>query len=301
MKEFENSIDLIITSPPYLNLRKYDTEEIIQLGHEENKDEYCKNVANIFSQLYPTLKKTANVFINIGESFSEGVGLGIPQLLKHYIETETKLIYKDQLIWSKSNPKPQNETIKRPINNIEYILWFVVDPKIAKYNLLTYTKPGKKATKCSGVKDVSSNGEVQKRIKSISKPYSKIYSHLKEQDIANIIELKTCKNFDVYNISSKGHPAIMSPLLPVIPILMCSDENTVENKSIIYDPFSGSNVVSRIGQLLNRTTISTELSDKYFSIGCKMIENSINDFNREELDIINQIAYGEENLVSIAA
>jgi adenine-specific DNA methylase len=82
---------------------------------------------------------------------------------------------------------------------------------------------------------------------------------------------------------------------------MCSDENTVENKSIIYDPFSGSNVVSRIGQLLNRTTISTELSDKYFSIGCKMIENSINDFNREELDIINQIAYGEENLVSIAA
>ena len=31
----------------------------------------------------------------------------------------------------------------RPINNIEYILWFVVDPKIAKYNLLTYTKPGK--------------------------------------------------------------------------------------------------------------------------------------------------------------
>ena len=301
MKEFENSIDLIITSPPYLNLRKYDTEQIIQLGHEENKDEYCKNVANIFSQLYPTLKKTANVFINIGESFSEGVGLGIPQLLKHYIETETKLIYKDQLIWSKSNPKPQNETIKRPINNIEYILWFVVDPKIAKYNLLTYTKPGKKATKCSGVKDVSSNGEVQKRIKSISKPYSKIYSHLKEQDIANIIELKTCKNFDVYNISSKGHPAIMSPLLPVIPILMCSDENTVENKSIIYDPFSGSNVVSRIGQLLNRTTISTELSHKYFSIGCKMLENSIKDFNSEELKIINQIAYGEENLVSIAA
>ncbi|MEY3825072.1 MAG: hypothetical protein RLZZ13_1039, partial [Pseudomonadota bacterium] len=301
MKEFENSIDLIITSPPYLNLRKYDTEEIIQLGHEENKDEYCKNVANIFSQLYPTLKKTANVFINIGESFSEGVGLGIPQLLKHYIETETKLIYKDQLIWSKSNPKPQNETIKRPINNIEYILWFVVDPKIAKYNLLTYTKPGKKATKCSGVKDVSSNGEVQKRNKSISKPYSKIYCHLKEQDIANIIELKTCKNFDVYNISSKGHPAIMSPLLPVIPILMCSDENTVENKSIIYDPFSGSNVVSRIGQLLNRTTISTELSHKYFSIGCKMLENSIKDFNSEELKIINQIAYGEENLVSIAA
>ena len=26
-----------------------------------------------------------------------------------------------------------------------------------------------------------------------------------------------------------------------------------------------------------------------------------NDFNREKLDIINQIAYGEENLVSIAA
>lgn len=294
MTEFENSIDLILTSPPYLNLRKYDTGQQNQLGHEKNKNEYCKNIAKIFSELYPTLKKTANVIINIGESFNEGCGLGIPQLLKYYIETETKLIYKDQLLWSKSNPKPQNETIKRPINNIEYLLWFVVDPKVAKYNLLTYTKPGKKATKCSGVKDVSSNGEVQKRNKSISKPYSKIYSHLKEQDIANIIALKTCKNFDVYNISSKGHPAIMSPLLPVIPILMCTDENTDEKKSIIYDPFSGSNVVSRIGQLLNRTTISTEISKEYFSIGCKMLENSIKDFNREELDIINQIIYEEE-------
>jgi hypothetical protein len=32
-----------------------------------------------------------------------------------------------------------------------------------------------------------------------------------------------------------------------------------------------------------------------------MLENSIKDFNRGELDIINQIAYEEESLVSIAA
>jgi hypothetical protein len=64
---------------------------------------------------------------------------------------------------------------------------------------------------------------------------------------------------------------------------------------------AGSNVVARSSILLNRPSLSTEISPKYFNVGCKMLENSIKDFNRGELDIINQIAYEEENLVSIAA
>jgi hypothetical protein len=64
---------------------------------------------------------------------------------------------------------------------------------------------------------------------------------------------------------------------------------------------AGSNVVARSSILLNRPSLSTEISSKYFNVGCKMIEKSINDFNREELDIINHITYEEENLVSIAA
>ena len=298
MGEHFNTVDLLFSSPPYFILRNYLNEGENQVGHEETKEEYCDRIANLIKSVIPTLKESANVIINIGETYDDGVGYGIPQLLKSTIEKETGLIYKDQLVWSKPNPKPQNEWTSRPINNVEYLLWFVVDPKKAFYKMLTYTI-GDRVTKIShGAKDVDKDGKIWDKNISLTKPYQKIYTHLKEQDITKIIEAKTGKNTDVYSIYEEGHPAIMCGVLPAIPILMCTDE---ENHNTVLDIFSGSNVVGRMSLLLNRKILSAELSNNYYKIGCKMLENSIKDFNSEGLDIINQIAYGEENLVSIAA
>lgn len=298
MEEHLNTVDLLFSSPPYFILRKYQSNDSNQVGHEETKEDYCNRIANLIKSVTPTLKESANVIINIGETYDDGVGYGIPQLLKTTIEKETGLIYKDQLIWSKPNPKPQNETIQRPINNVEYLLWFVVDPKKAFYKMLTYTIGDRVAKISHGAKDVDKDGKIWDKNISLTKPYQKIYTHIKEQDIVKIIEAKTGKNTDVYSIYEEGHPAIMCGVLPVVPILMCTDE---ESHKTVLDIFSGSNVVGRMSLLLNRKILSAELSNDYYKIGCKMIENSIKEFNREELDIINQIAYGEENLVPIAA
>ena len=298
MEKHLKTVDLLFTSPPYFILRNYLIEGKKQVGQEETKEDYCNRIANLIKSVIPTLKESANVIINIGETYDDGVGYGIPQLLKTTIEKETGLIYKDQLLWSKPNPKPQNETIKRPINNVEYLLWFVIDPKKAFYNMLTYTILDRVAKISHGAKDVDKDGKIWDKNISLTKPYQKIYTHIKEQDIAKIIEAKTGKNTDVYSIYEEGHPAIMCGVLPVVPILMCTSE---ENHNTVLDIFSGSNVVGRMSLLLNRKILTTELSKEYYKIGCKMLENSIKDFNSEELDIINQIAYGEENLLSIAA
>ena len=288
MEKHFQTVDLLFTSPPYFILRNYLIEGKKQVGQEETKEKYCFRIANLIKATIPTLKESANVIINIGETYDDGVGYGIPQLLKSTIEKETGLIYKDQLLWSKPNPKPQNETIKRPINNVEYLLWFVVDPKKAFYKMLTYTI-GDRVTKIShGAKDVDKDGKIWDKNISLSKPYQKIYTHLKEQDILKIIEAKTGKNIEVYSIYKEGHPAIMSGILPVVPILMCTDEH---NHNTVLDIFSGSNVVGRMSLLLNRKVLSTELSKDYFNIGCKMLENAIEDYNREDLDIINELAY----------
>ena len=68
----------------------------------------------------------------------------------------------------------------------------------------------------------------------------------------------------------------------------------------VYDCMAGSNVVGRSAILLNRRAVSTEISKKYFNVGCKMLENSIHDFDRESLNNINELVY-EEELESIAA
>jgi DNA modification methylase len=290
MEEHQGVVDLILTSPPYYILRKYQNGDPSQLGQEETAKEYCEGLAKILNGLVPTLKQTANVMINIGETYDDGVGYGIPQLLKQAIEENTPLIYKDTLVWSKPNPKPQNETVLRPINNVEYILWFVVDPNVAKYKLLTYPVEGKKPKFSKGARDIDKYGNVWANNVSISKPYGKIYSHLKEQEVQNIIQCTVGCNHEVYKVSKEGHPAIMSSTLPVVPILMTTDESDV-----VLDPFSGSNVVGRMSLLLNRKFLSAELSRKYFKIGCELLRRSNEEFNRRDLEFIQSIVYEQKD------
>ena len=280
--EFKNSVDLIFTSPPYWDLRHYDGSKDHQLGHEKTKEEYCENLSQIFNGLIPTLKSSSNVIVNIGESYKDGVGQGIPHLLKSYIERNTTLIYKDTLIWSKMNPRQNGDNVKRPTNSIEYLLWFVMDPNISKYKKLRYKSEDFKPKISHGFKDVDSKGKNSKKSVSCSSGYKSIWNHIKEQEIENIIVTSVGKNHDVYKIYEEGHPAIMSPFLPVVPVLMLTDEG-----DRVFDPFSGSNVVSRISILLNRVSLSTELSEKYFKIGCRMLEKSVEDFNRTDLSFIN--------------
>jgi DNA modification methylase len=288
-EEYKNAVDTIFTSIPYYILRSYDEGGKEQAGHEETKYEYCERMSNYFKGLVPMLKDSANVMINIGETYDDGVGYAIPDLLKEYIEKNTGLIYKDRLIWSKPNPKPQNETVLRPINNVEYILWFVVDPAKAKFRLLTYTDRYKDPVISRGARDIDKNGNIWDKNISLSKPYSKFYTHLKEQDVLNVINAKTGKNHDVYKICNEGHPAIMSAVLPVVPILMTTDEGDT-----VLDPFAGSNVVGRVTCLLNRKALSGELSKKYYDIGCKMLENAVSEFDRNSLDIIQNTFYNKE-------
>jgi DNA modification methylase len=288
MAIFANRVDLFFTSIPYWILRTYKEGEERELGQEETKEEYAANIAAIFEKLYPTLKESGNVVINVGETYRDGVAQGIPFLIRDYISKHTSLIYKDTLIWSKKNPRPQGEKVKRPVNSIEYLLWFVVDPVKAKYTTLTFPVQGKEARINNGCKDVASNGKVTKKSKSISKDYGKLKSHIYEQEIENIIITSVGKNHDIFKISEEGHPAPMSAMLPVTLILMLSDEN-----DLVCDPFGGSNVVGKCALLLNRRYLGAELSKEYFNIGCEMLLLGNQNYDREGLDQINDMVYHE--------
>ena len=286
LAEFLKKVKLVFTSIPYWELRNYKVGKERQLGQEETKEEYGHHIAMIFDKLTPLLSESSNVIINVGETYKNGVGQGIPFLIKEYISKETSLVYKDTLIWSKKNPRPQGEEVKRPVNSIEYLLWFVVDPQKAKYNLLTFPVEGKQPKLTMGVRDVSSDGSLSKKRKSIIKNYGKLMSHLKEQEIEEIITTAVGKNHDIFSISEVGHPAPMSPMLPVTPILMLTDEG-----DIVCDPFGGSNVVGKVALELNRRYLSTELSKEYFDIGCEMLLKGDVNYDRGSLDTINEAIY----------
>ena len=62
------SIDCIITSPPYWQLRDYNISG--QIGLEENIEEYIEKLMLIMDELYRVLKKSGTFFLNIGDTYS---------------------------------------------------------------------------------------------------------------------------------------------------------------------------------------------------------------------------------------
>ena len=283
---FLRKIATLLTSIPYYMLRGYDKNNLSsELGHEKTPEEFADNIGKTFGKVEGVLNETSNVFVNIGDTYYNGCAMDIPGLVKAAILKHTKLKYKECIIWSKPNPHPQGEKVKRPINQIEYILWFVVDPSKSKYNLLKYTDQEKEVRITTGAKDVDKNGNVSKKTKSLSKPYKKIYNHIAVQDVDHMIKCATGKNKPAYDAFPTGHPALMAELLPVIPILMTTDET-----DLVYDPFGGANTTGRISLLLNRQYLGTELSTHYHRVGCKVLENSVKEINQNDFNtLMNEV------------
>lgn len=64
----DKSLDCIVTSPPYWQLRDYGV--VGQLGLEDTVEEYIKKLLDIFDECWRVLKDTGTVFINMGDTYS---------------------------------------------------------------------------------------------------------------------------------------------------------------------------------------------------------------------------------------
>jgi len=63
----DESIDCCVTSPPYWNLRDYESDG--QLGLEGTFTEYVNKLCDIFDEVKRVLKKTGTIWVNIGDTY----------------------------------------------------------------------------------------------------------------------------------------------------------------------------------------------------------------------------------------
>lgn len=68
----ENSIDCIVTSPPYYGKRDYGVEG--QLGLEQHPQIYIDKLVAVFHQAKRVLKPTGSLWVNIGDTYWSGKG-----------------------------------------------------------------------------------------------------------------------------------------------------------------------------------------------------------------------------------
>lgn len=67
-----NSVDCVITSPPYYGLRNYGVKG--QLGLEKTPELYIKKMVMLFEEIRRVLKPSGTVWLNIGDSYWGGKG-----------------------------------------------------------------------------------------------------------------------------------------------------------------------------------------------------------------------------------
>ena len=66
------SVDCIVTSPPYYGKRDYGIDG--QLGLEEHPQKYINNLIEIFREAQRILKPTGSLWVNIGDTYWSGKG-----------------------------------------------------------------------------------------------------------------------------------------------------------------------------------------------------------------------------------
>jgi modification methylase len=75
MAELENnSVDLVITSPPYWQLKDYGPEE--QIGYHNTYQDYINNLNLVWNECYRVLNNGCRLCVNIGDQFARAAYYG---------------------------------------------------------------------------------------------------------------------------------------------------------------------------------------------------------------------------------
>jgi len=265
LKELETeSIQSVITSPPYWGLRDYGHAE--QIGLEKNPNEYINNMVKIFDEVLRVLKKDGTLWLNIADSYSSisdsEIGLknkdlvGIPWMLAFALRMNGWYLRQD-IIWSKPSPMP--EPIKdRCTKSHEYIFLL--------------TKSSKYYFDYEAIREprVSTGNNHQFGGKKYNDPNNLIYD-----SVGSIYKSDGMRNKrDVWNVASKpfkgAHFAVMPELL-VEPCLLAGSKPN----DLILDPFAGSGTVGVVAKKHNRNFIGIELNPDYAKIANDRIDETL--------------------------
>jgi DNA modification methylase len=108
------SVDTIVTSPPYFGLRLYG-QEPDQLGQEASVYEYVEGLRAVCRQLARVLKPHGSMWLNLGDSYSRSKSWGTPP--KSLLLAPERLllalsrdgwVVRNRVVWSKPNPMPDS-------------------------------------------------------------------------------------------------------------------------------------------------------------------------------------------------
>ena len=253
----DSSVHLIITSPPYWQLKDYGTEN--QIGFNDSYENYVNNLNLVWSECFRVLHDGCRLCVNIGDQFARSVYYGRYKVIPIHSEIikfceAIGFDFMGQIIWQKATtmnttgggavmgsfPHPRNGIVKL---DFEYILLFKKQGNAPKPT------------------------QEQKNNSAMSNE-----------------DWNTYFNGHWYFSGAKQdkHLAMFPEELPRRLIKMFSFPN-----EMVLDPFLGSGTTSLAAKNLNRNSIGYEINPEYIPI----IKGKIGDndaFMQIETEIVKQ-------------
>ena len=232
----DKSVQLIVTSPPYWQLKDYGTDD--QIGFNDSYEEYINNLNLVWQECYRVLSDGCRLCINIGDQFARSVYYGRYKVIP--IRTEIirfcetlGMDYMGAIIWQKTTtmntsgggavmgsfPYPRNGILKI---DYEFILIF-------------------------------------KKLGNSPKPTK----DKKEQSAMTKEEWKEyfSSHWNFNGVKQMGHIAMFPEELPNRLIKMFSFVGET-----VFDPFAGSGTTLLAAKNLNRNSIGYEINKDFAPI-----------------------------------
>ncbi len=108
LKEIPNdSVDLVITSPPYYHQRDYGNNSEI-IGAEDTPEDYVEKLVSVILETERIIKDTGSIIFNVGDKYdSKGSLMLIPYRFAIDAMRKSKLKLINDISWVKPNPQPR--------------------------------------------------------------------------------------------------------------------------------------------------------------------------------------------------
>jgi site-specific DNA-methyltransferase (adenine-specific) len=287
------SVDCIITSPPYYQLRDYGSD--LQIGLEPSFNEYILKLKEVFNESKRVLKPTGTLFIVIGDTYS-GTSSGekskwgsrstytdftwrnqqIELPRKSLMQIPSRLaialqddgwILRNEIIWHKPNAMPQSVKDRFTID-YEKVFFFVKERyyyfKQIKEQMVTKDLNPPRGSK--GVLN-NPNGGLRKQ-DAIGR---NDYTNFNDRYVPPIdmMRNKRC----VWSIPTKGISESHFATYPdeLVEIMI---EAGCPKDGVILDPFVGSGTTAMVAKRLGYQYIGFDINEEYLKIANKRLKKT---------------------------
>ena len=289
------SIQCVVTSPPYWGLRDYGVEG--QLGCEPTPDEYVTNMVKVFKEVRRVLKNDGTLWLNIGDTYAanrsyqvpsskggkhslaqgfEGSGMhvppgckqkdliGIPWMLAFALRADGWYLRQD-IIWHKPNAMPSSVK-DRPSTDYEHVFLLTKSPKYY-YDHLATQQPSANAGKVVklGKKSFSKGQANGAGIAPSGNGLADTYTVPEKRNLRSVWSINT-------QPYAGAHFAVFPEKL-VEPCILAGSKVG----DTVLDPFSGSGTTGAMAIRLERDFMGIELNPEYIDLAVKRISKEIKD------------------------